>query len=142
MRLSRVRRPASLGMNMTPMIDIVFLLIIFFMTVSQITRSLDHPIDLPDVGPGGEQLETVTITINMDASGQMIVAGKTYDLNHLIQAVRTELARADNNPSRLRILVRCDRNCPGESINRLGQRLGQLGITRIRLSVQGQDGQQ
>ncbi|MEC8306091.1 MAG: biopolymer transporter ExbD, partial [Planctomycetota bacterium] len=34
MRLSKPRKQGQLGISMTPMIDIVFLLIIFFMTVS------------------------------------------------------------------------------------------------------------
>jgi biopolymer transport protein ExbD len=36
MRLTKHRRVTRADMNMTPMIDIVFLLIIFFMTVSQV----------------------------------------------------------------------------------------------------------
>lgn len=139
MRLSRIRRPASLGMNMTPMIDIVFLLIIFFMTVSQITQTLDYPIDLADVGAGGEKLETVTITVNVDERGQMIVAGETWQMEKLMQAVRKELTRVDNQPSRLRVLVRCDRTSPGKAVNDLAIQLGELGIDRIRMSVKGQE---
>lgn len=139
MRLSRVRRSSGIGMNMTPMIDIVFLLIIFFMTVSQITQSLDHPIDLPDVGDGGQKLETVSITVNVDDEGQMIVAGDTWQMPKLINAIKKELQRVQNQPSRMRILVRCDRNCPGKAINELNKQLTALGINRIRVSVQGKE---
>ena len=47
MKLSKHRRRPDVAFNMTPMIDIVFLLIIFFMTVSQITQVNDEPIELP-----------------------------------------------------------------------------------------------
>ena len=126
-------------MNMTPMIDIVFLLIIFFMTVSQITQSLDEPINLPDVGPDGRPLETVSITINLDLDGNMIIAGQEYTLNELVNAVRKEIGRAGNSTEQLRTLIRCDRNCPGVHVNKLTQELGKLGISRVRLSVQGHD---
>lgn len=139
MRLRRLHPPTSLGMNMTPMIDIVFLLIIFFMTVSQITQSLDHPIDLPDVGPGGEVLDSVSITINVDIAGKMIVAGKEYEMDALMMATRRELARVGNQPAQVRVLIRCDRNCPGRTVNELGQQLAKLGIGRVRLSVQGDE---
>lgn len=141
MRLSRVRQPARLGMNMTPMIDIVFLLIIFFMAVSQITQSLDHPIELTDVGRGGQSLETVTITINLDDSGQLIVAGAVFTLPELIEAIGNEQQRGQLSSRQIRILVRCDRNCPGKYFNELTDRLGQAGFTRVRLSVQGTVGQ-
>ena len=137
MRLSRIRQPAKIGMNMTPMIDIVFLLIIFFMTVSQITQTLDEPIDLAQVGPDGKPLETATLTINLDISGQLIVAGNQYTTSELSRAIRTELQRLSNDPNRLKVLIRCDKDCPGKFINELNEELGKLKITRIRLSVEG-----
>ncbi len=128
-------------MNMTPMIDIVFLLIIFFMTVSQITQSLDHPIELTDVGPGGTALETVTVTINMDARGQLIVAGSLFSLDELMAAIQKEKSRVGAESGRIKILVRCDRNCPGGFFNELTNRLAAAGFTRVRLSVEGDEAQ-
>lgn len=139
MRLSRFRNPKPLGMNMTPMIDIVFLLIIFFMTVSQITQSLDEPVDLPNVGPDGRPLETVSITINLNEGGRKVIAGRQYEMKELMQAVRRELGRVNNQADQVKILIRCDRNCPGKHINELSQELGKAGISRVRLSVQGHE---
>ena len=42
-------------MNMTPMIDIVFLLIIFFMTVNQVTEVSKERLSLPQVKGGEDQ---------------------------------------------------------------------------------------
>ena len=124
---------------MTPMIDIVFLLIIFFMTVSQITQSLDEPVNLADVGPNGRPLETVSITINLNATGRKIIAGQNFTMDELTKATKKELARVGTRPDQLKVLIRCDRNCPGQHINELTQELGKLGISRVRLSVQGHD---
>ena len=137
MRLSRIRQPAKIGMNMTPMIDIVFLLIIFFITVFQITQTLDEPVNLAKMGPDGKPLETATLTINLDISGQLIVAGKNYTTSQLSRAIRNEIQRLDNDPARLKVLIRCDKDCPGKFINELNEELGKLRITRIRLSVEG-----
>jgi biopolymer transport protein ExbD len=126
-------------MNMTPMIDIVFLLIIFFMTVSQITQTLDEPVNLADVGPDGRPLETVSITINLDRNGRIIVAGQSWDMNELTTAIRREQLRVDERGQQLKVLIRCDRDCPGRSLNELNQTLARLGISRVRLSVQGHD---
>ncbi|MGI9516923.1 MAG: ExbD/TolR family protein [Pirellulaceae bacterium] len=141
MRLTRVRRPSNLGMNMTPMIDIVFLLIIFFMAVAQITQSLDHPIELTDVGSGGDTLDTVAITINLDTQGRLIVAGQPFSMDELMAAIQGERKRAETDSSRIRILIRCDRNCPGASFNALTDRLSQEGFRSVRLSVEGDDTQ-
>ena len=106
------------------------------MTVSQITRSLDEPINLPNVGPDGEPLETVSVTINMDVDGKMMVAGLPFDMNSLVTAVQKEMSRA-GGPNQMKILIRCDRDCPGEFVNQLGNRLAELGISQVRVSVQG-----
>ncbi len=140
MKLRRFREPPRMGMNMTPMIDIVFLLIIFFMTVSQITQSLDEPINLPNVGPDGRPLETVRVTINLSASGTKIVAGRVYEMPDLKQALQNEIGRV-GQASQLRVLVRCDRNCPGQHINELSEELAKLGIPSMRISVRGNDPQ-
>ncbi len=135
MRLARPHRSTRLGINMTPMIDIVFLLIIFFMIVSQISHTADHPVDLPAVGPGGAPLESVNITINIDRDGQLIVADRVRSPRELIQAVRNELERVNHQTDRLRVLVRCDRACPGRFVNDLVGELEAIGIRSLRVSV-------
>jgi biopolymer transport protein ExbD len=135
MKLARMHRPSTLGINMTPMIDVVFLLIIFFMTVSQISRSLDHPLELPDVGAGGESLETVNITINIDARGQLIVTEKLLAMEQLVLAMTQELHRVGNQPGRLKVLIRCDRDCPGRFVNDLIEQLELLDIRHVRVSI-------
>ena len=59
------------------MIDIVFLLIIFFMTVSQITRTVDYPVELPQVGEGASEAKTATVTINLNDKGEVIVGPRS-----------------------------------------------------------------
>jgi biopolymer transport protein ExbD len=124
-----------LGVNLTPMIDIVFLLIIFFMIVSQISRAIDHPVELPAVGPGGTPLEPVELTINLDRNGQSIVAGEVLHPGEVAAVVRDGLERAGGDPQRLRLLVRCDRRCAGRHVNELIRALESLGIRHIRVAV-------
>ena len=47
MRLSKRRRSTKAAMNMTPMIDVAFLLMIFFMTVSQVSKLNREQLELP-----------------------------------------------------------------------------------------------
>ena len=135
MKLARPRRLTSTGMNMTPMIDIVFLLIIFFMTVSQISRVTEQPVRLPHVDDGGEKLQSVAITINIDRSGNYIAGGKQHSLEMLKTALSGELQRLDGDSGRLRVLVRSDRRVSGKYVNDLIEVLEPLGVRDIRISV-------
>ena len=80
MRLSKPRKQGQLGISMTPMIDIVFLLIIFFMTVSQITYVNDEPLELPKLA-GTDDQETSTFTINITPSSNIVISGKETSLS-------------------------------------------------------------
>lgn len=138
MKLSRSRPHHSLAFNMTPMIDIVFLLIIFFMTVSQITRTVDHPVELPKVVEGASESKTATVTINLDEEGKVIVAGKKLSQQEVSRALQKQLEKMDNDPDRIRIQIRCDRRCISKFVNQLVNRLSSMGFRKVRCAVSDQ----
>jgi biopolymer transport protein ExbD len=138
MKLSRSRQHHSLAFNMTPMIDIVFLLIIFFMTVSQVTRTVDHPVELPRVVDGASESKTATVTINLNEKGSVIVAGKVLSQQEVATALQAQLEKMDNDPDRIRIQIRCDRNCLSKFVNRLVNRLSSMGFKKVRCAVADQ----
>ena len=84
-RLSKSQAPTStrVDMNMTPMIDIVFLLIIFFMTVSQVSESIRERLELPKL-TGAEDQKRTSLTINVDQQGQIIVSGNAITTGELL----------------------------------------------------------
>ncbi len=123
---------------MTPMIDIVFLLIIFFMTVSQVTRTVDHPVELPRVIEGASESKTATVTINLNEKGSVIVAGKVLSQQEVVSALQAQLEKMDNDPDRIRIQIRCDRNCLSKFVNKLVNRLSSMGFKKVRCAVADQ----
>ena len=137
MKLSKTKRDHSLGFNMTPMIDIVFLLIIFFMTVSQITRVVDQPMQLPNVNIGASKSVPTTVTINVDKDGSLIVSGKQFTLDRTLSTLKNKLEQVNNDPTRVKIEIRCDRRCAGGHVNELVTGLSEIGFTNIRAAVSG-----
>ena len=137
MKLTKSRRDNSIRFNMTPLIDIVFLLIIFFMTVSQITRTVDYPIELSPVDEGAVLAEPAMVTLNLDKAGQIFVGGRRMSADSALSAIQNELENQDNDPDRIKIQLRCDRRCPSGHVNRLIIKLSQMGFTRIDTAVAG-----
>ena len=135
MKLTRSRPNSTIAFNMTPMIDIVFLLIIFFMTVSQITRTIDYPLDLPRVPFGGSESEPTTITINLNKDGKIIVGGKSTSVENALAAIRKKLESLNNDPGKIKIHLRCDRECKSRFVNRLTEKLSTMGFTQIRAAI-------
>ena len=74
-RQSRQRR---IGFNMTPMIDVVFLLIIFFMLVSNFASAENVPMELPK--PFKSQAKQVKLRDRVIINGQISESGATQSV--------------------------------------------------------------
>ena len=138
MRLSKRRRTTRAGINMTPMIDIVFLLIIFFMTVSQVSEVNRERLALPQQ-PGAEDQKPVVLTINVTADGAIVVSGRVHDLSGLIALVADELARLGDDPTRLTVVLRADRNADTSVVNSIVEPLARMDIRKVRFPVEVPD---
>lgn len=135
MKLSKSKPPSSVSFNMTPMIDIVFLLIIFFMTVSQITRTVDIPLPLPRVTEGDSATRNSTITINLNAEGTILIAGQPLSLQNALAAIESKLEKSGNDPGKIKIQLRCDRNCECRHVSELLESLANIGFLDVRSAV-------
>src|SRR6266576_3683660 len=127
MRLSKHHR-TKLEINMTPMIDVTFLLLIFFMTVNQVSKAQREEIPLPQLTGTQDQSEEALV-INVSREGQIIVASNTVSLPELIGIASAELASAGNDSSRLTVLVRADRHGNCRTVNQIVTALVKLNIT-------------
>lgn len=124
-------------MNITPMIDIVFLLIIFFITVSQITPVIHHPVELPEARLLAEETPVVKVTINIDQQGRIFVAGNELTHEQLMARLKALAREEDSQLADLQVLIRCDRRAESRHVNQLIPRLSEFGITQIKISVMG-----
>lgn len=84
------RRPT---INITPLIDVMFLLLIFFMVSSTFRDEFAVDVTLPEAATA-EQTETTDHVISVDEAGALFFAGKAVDEAGLAQAIR-EVMTAD-----------------------------------------------
>ncbi len=78
----------SVGINMTPMIDVVFLLIIFFLVSSHLARQESSlELKLPTAAAGQEDFDQTTarITINVKRDGSLWLSGQPIEAQQLTQ---------------------------------------------------------
>ena len=139
MKLSKRKRETTVALNMTPMIDIVFLLIIFFMMVSQVSEVNLQPIELPKL-QGGEDQQPTVMTINVTQKGAIIIGGMTLSLGDVVTLVGDELLRVDDDPTRMSVVIRADARGESRTVNELVRALGQMQISRVRLAIRTPDG--
>src|SRR5437868_8059135 len=96
---------------MTPMIDVTFLLLIFFMTVNQVSKTQRERVALPQLA-GSQDQSQQSLVINVDRAGQIIVATNRLTLPELVGLVSGEvakLAQEHKEPDQLSVVLRADR---------------------------------
>ena len=97
------------GLELTPMIDVVFLLMIFFLVASKLDEA-DRSIDV--VLPQASAAKPLTskpreFVINIDRDGNYFAGARPVRLNDLQQLLRQSAA---DNPQRQTVIVRADEN--------------------------------
>lgn len=135
MRLNKRKFAPTAGVSLTPMIDIVFLLVIFFMTLPQLSQVVYHPVDLPLLQKIDDDEQTQKITINLDKDGIIYVNGRSLTSTQLDSRLDSILNELGGNPNRLSILIRADSRCKSGAVNELTAMLSKFEITQIRISA-------
>ena len=116
MQIPRYQPVRKLGFNMTPMIDVVFLLIIFFLVSSHLQKQeTQQELDLPVASSADNDLdpETPRVTINVLENGELLVSGRpltSAQLVPMLNAVRNEKGQD------VEVRIRSSRNVPWSKI--------------------------
>jgi biopolymer transport protein ExbD len=134
MRLAR-RPAAALTMNMTPMIDVTFLLLIFFMTVNQVSVVNKEQLELPQQRGSQDQSEA-TLTINVDELGKLFITGEQRTLPEVISLVSDDLQAHGGDPTRINVVVRADRRGTCRGVNQIVSALDKLRIHKVNIAVE------
>jgi biopolymer transport protein ExbD len=135
MRLTKHRRNTRPEMDMTPMIDIVFLLIIFFMTVTQVSKLNKEQLELPKL-KGTEDQKPSVLTVNVTETGEIRVSGRTLSSGDFVSLVNRELRRVGDDPNLLGIVIRADQRGASAGVNAVVAALNKLQIKRVRIAVE------
>lgn len=95
------RRRLSHVPNLTPLIDIVFLLLVFFMLTSHFVREENIKVDLP-VAQTGVPDDNEYVQVILDAQGRILIRDHFIDLAELDVRLQDELAGRSEKVVRIR----------------------------------------
>ena len=131
----RRRARAEVDINLAPLIDMVFLLLIFFMLSTTFVRETQLKVDLPE-SVSGEQSEIAAqqLEIVISATGDVAINDQTLS-NPTLETIRTALARESNGDTRLPVIITADAKTPHQSVITAMDAAGQQGFTRLRLTT-------
>lgn len=134
MRLSK-RHRTRLEINMTPMIDVTFLLLIFFMTVNQVSKANREKMPLPPLA-GSQDQSDAELIINIDREDNLIVSPNFINLNDLAAMLQERMQSVGDQPERLPVLIRVHRDADCRMVNRVMAMLERYKINRVTVGVE------
>ena len=121
----------SPGVDLTPLIDVVFLLLIFFMVSSTFREETVLAVDLPKANSGAALNQPPPVEIVVTANGEYFVKGSALgpaDVDTLLEALRAAAAQVDEPP---RLLVSADRLASHESVIRVMEAARRGGFVNL-----------
>ena len=125
--------PEISAFDMTPMIDITFQLIIFFMLIMDMSSATHQKLDQPSARHAIKLAEADEVVVNVEADGRLKVFGKVVSDDGL-ETLLT--AHRKSKSSDFPVLIRADKSAPFERIQlimTMTQHVG--GVHRLRFGA-------
>lgn len=122
------------SINLTPLIDVVFLLLIFFMVSTTFTKETHLSVDLPEANAklGEEKPQTIDIVISKDGSysinGNVLVNQKSNTLEKAL----TQVADGDNTRP---LIITADAATPHQAVVTAMDVAGRLGFVHLSIAT-------
>lgn len=130
-----IQKGAALeSLNITPLIDVVFLLLIFFLVA---TKFAEEEREMDVMLPEATEAQPLTskpreLFINIDESGRYFVTGKILTLKQLDGVLRAAWV---NNPGRASAVIRADKRCRWEFVVATMNACNKAGIRDYRVTT-------
>jgi len=134
MRLSLRPRTQPEG-NLTSLIDVVFLLLIFFMVSTSFVKQSQISISLPQAESAVIEPEVADqIDIMITETGTFLVNGREL-INSRVETIRNALQKVSGGNNGLPLTISADANAKHQDVVTAMDVAGRLGFTRISIAT-------
>jgi len=133
MRVHRRRAWSHLAFNMTPLVDVVFLLIVFFIMMLNFSDLLIRKIDLPSADEAEpERVRTpAELIITVQGSAKLFVGRRPVPLDGLGVFLQDRI----QDPADTTVTVRGDENLPYQTLQQVMEQIALSGVSRIHFAA-------
>ena len=127
----RARPRKTPSVNLTPLIDVVFLLLIFFMVSTTFRDSARIKVELPSIETQQtEDQHPVDLIIQVAANGMMSVNGREL-MKSSPELLKRAIADIAMGKSDIPVTVKADKNAPFQAVMTVMDVAAQLGLDKL-----------
>lgn len=141
MKFAKPKITPEATFDLTNMIDVVLLLIIFFMLTAQFAKSNERSMDLPVQKGAAEVSESdIAVTIGLEKDGTLLLHEREMDQERLLQVIASDARRMKRPLDQMEITIRADKNASASRLNGLIVALSRIGVKKWKLATHAEEG--
>lgn len=136
----QIKRSRALdSLNLTPLIDVVFLLLIFFLVVTRFAQDdRELPVQLPSASSAVPMTaEPTELVVNVDAMGQYMILGERMALDKVEFVLKRAIV---DNPLNQTVIIRGDRKVAFQAIVSVLDLCTKLKVLSYKISTEAETG--
>lgn len=123
------------SVNLTPLIDVVFLLLIFFMVSTTFTKERELSVDLPEAEAESASQPEKLIEVEISQTGEYAINGKRL-VNREAETLRRALIDVAEGDNSIPFIIAADKNTPYQAVVTVMDVAGKLGFAHQSLKTQ------
>lgn len=134
MKLGGMRQSDEPDLNLIPLIDVIFTLIIFFVLTTSFNQRSAMKLQLPSTQASAQTEPGEPLTVLVDAEGKYFV-GNMEVLKTDTATLKDAIAQVAGRRRDMPVVLRADARSPHQSVVTAMDALGQLGFTRLSIAT-------
>ena len=124
----------EIDLNLTPLIDVVFLLLIFFMVSTTFDQQSTLKVELPEASSDAVKQEANTIVIGIDAQGRFFINDRQL-VNTQFKTLKMALMKTVGSKKDVPLVLKADAKTPHQAVVMAMDAAAQLGLTRLSIAT-------
>ena len=122
--------------NLTPLIDVVFLLLIFFMVSTTFIKDSHLSIDLPKADGEVSQVSSKRVEITISKAGQYAINDVAL-VSSSIRTLKAAIEKVSEGDSETPLIITADAATPHQAVITAMDAAGQLGFVHLSITTRG-----
>lgn len=133
MNFKRPRRE-DVGIDLTSLIDVVFMLLIFFMVTTSFDRIAQINVKLPQASTDQREILPDSIEVTVDADDQIYIRGQRL-INTQLGTIREALRESVRTKEDVPVVISADAHATHQAVIKIMDAARQAGLVRITFAT-------
>lgn len=131
----RGRRRNDVDINVIPLIDVMFMLVIFFVVSTTFERRSEINITLPEASQDISETELDVVDVGIDAQGLVFINGEPL-INSKLMTIREALRDASIDMKDAPVVISADAGVSHQAVVKVMDAARQIGLVHITFTTQ------